>query len=356
MKILIDLERLRYPNTGIANVFRNIATGCDSHNANTYYFGPTKECSKYLPTEKIISYKKWHKFFDNFSNKFDIIHISHQGAVYFRKNYKKSIKILTLHDLNFLHENWSERKKKRVYNNINKSLRYVDYIVCISEFVRQDFLKNKHLFNLEKLKDVFVIHNGIEFPEQKKYDLGRFSFFENKKYILNIGVLFEKKNQKVLVEMLPYIDEDLVIVASEEKEPYATEVRDRIKELGVEHRVHFLEHISDEEKYALIQNCQAMCHATLAEGFGIPPIEAMVFGKPVFLSRFTALPEIGGEFAFYFDDFVPENMARIFKEKMEFYQLNREEWGDNLRKWASQFSRERMVKEYIDLYEKLGNK
>lgn len=26
-KILIDLERLRYPNTGLANVFKNLAKG-----------------------------------------------------------------------------------------------------------------------------------------------------------------------------------------------------------------------------------------------------------------------------------------------------------------------------------------
>ncbi|MDO4224627.1 MAG: glycosyltransferase family 1 protein, partial [Bergeyella zoohelcum] len=227
------------------------------------------------------------------------------------------------------------------------------YIVCISEFVRQDFLKNKHLFNLKKLKDIVVIHNGIELPEDKNYDLGRFSHFKNKKYILNIGVLFEKKNQKSLVEMLPYVEEDLVLLASGEKEPYASKVRERIIELGISDRVHFLKNISEEEKYALIQNCTAMCHPSTAEGFGIPPIEAMAFGKPVFLSKYTSLPEIGGDKAFYFDNFNAKEMANTFNQKMELYNEHKEQLSAEIKRWASQFDFRIMAKNYMDFYQKL---
>jgi hypothetical protein len=36
------------------------------------------------------------------------------------------------------------------------------------------------------------------------------------------------------------------------------------------------------------------------------PIEAMHFGKPVFLSNKTSLPEVGGKHAYYWDNFDPE--------------------------------------------------
>ena len=55
-----------------------------------------------------------------------------------------------------------------------------------------------------------------------------------------------------------------------------------------------------KKKNALLQHCQALCQPSLAEGFGIPPIEAMAFGRPVFLSKCTSLPEIGAEEAFLF--------------------------------------------------------
>ena len=115
-KILIDLERLRYPNSGIANVFRNLTIGLQHINSkyHFYYFGPKKELHKIDSSLSIIEYKKWHKFYDSFSSKFDIIHTSHQLSSYFHKRYKNSAKILTLHDLNFLYEDLNKKKKKKI--------------------------------------------------------------------------------------------------------------------------------------------------------------------------------------------------------------------------------------------------
>lgn len=352
-KILIDLERLRYPNTGLANVCRNLSKGIEHQNQNfeIQYFSSKKGAPNFIPKNKIIPYQKWHKFYENFSKNFNIIHITHQFSSYFSRNYSNTVKIVTLHDLNFLHEELCPKKSKKLLNKVRKNLKFVDYIVCISEFVKQDFLKNKHLFELKKLKEIIVIHNGIDFPEEKNYDLGQFNYLKNKKYILNIGVLFKKKNQLSLIEMLPYIDEDLVLVASSEKEPYATEVKNVIEKLNLKNRVHFLKNISEEEKYALIQHCEAMCHPSLAEGFGIPPIEAMSLGKPVFLSTYTSLPEIGGSSAFYFEDFVPKKMAEFFKEKMDFYRQNSENISKINQIWASEFSYQTMAKKYLNLYQ-----
>ena len=50
---------------------------------------------------------------------------------------------------------------------------------------------------------------------------------------------------------------------------------------------------------------------SLTEGFGLPPLEAMHFGKPVFLSRLTSLPEVGGEVAHYFDRFEGSEMRAV---------------------------------------------
>ena len=137
-------------------------------------------------------------------------------------------------------------------------MKYADYVVCISQFVKDDFEKNIALFRPKKLKKIEVIHNGIQLPEDRKYHLGKFAHLAAKKYLLNIGVLFDKKNQLKLVEMLPFLEQDLVLLASGEKESYATEVRKRIKELNLQNRIHILKNISEEEKYALIQNCEAM--------------------------------------------------------------------------------------------------
>ena len=46
--------------------------------------------------------------------------------------------------------------------------------------------------------------------------------------------------------------------------------------------------------------------ASLSEGFGLPGLEAQACGLPVVSSKKTALPEIYGEGAFYFN---PENVT-----------------------------------------------
>jgi glycosyltransferase involved in cell wall biosynthesis len=61
--------------------------------------------------------------------------------------------------------------------------------------------------------------------------------------------------------------------------------------------------LSEAQKAWLYANCSAFVFPSLAEGFGLPPIEAMHFGKPTFLSRLTSLPEVGGDAAHYFDSF-----------------------------------------------------
>lgn len=354
-KIIIDVERLRYPNSGLANVCKNLVKGLNNTVLpyEVTIYGP-EFTLKELNTKFVIKpWKSFHKIYSPFLVKYKIIHTTHQLSSYFRKKNKKSVKIITLHDLNFLHENLSEKKKNKILSRVNANLKNTDYVVCISQFVKDDVLRNASLLELKNVKEITVIHNGIVLPESRAYLFEKYAFLKDKKYILNIGVLIDKKNQLSLIEMLPFVQEDLVLLASGEKESYVACVRNRIKELGLEQRVHFLSNVSEEEKYAIIQHCEAMCHPSLAEGFGIPPIEAMAFGKPVFLSNLTSLPEIGGKHAFYFDSFETQEMVQTFKKGMELYAQNPELYGQKLKDWAKQFDFQAMAKKYLDLYTKI---
>jgi len=72
--------------------------------------------------------------------------------------------------------------------------------------------------------------------------------------------------------------------------------------------VHFLTDVSEAQKAWLLANCKAFLFPSLLEGFGLPPIEAMYFGKPVVVARRTSLPEVCGDRAVYWDQFEPKRM------------------------------------------------
>jgi glycogen synthase len=73
----------------------------------------------------------------------------------------------------------------------------------------------------------------------------------------------------------------------------------------------------------------------------------------VFLSKNTALPEIGGSEAYYFDSYSNESMNLTFKNGMNHFNKNIELNSNKNIIRANQFSWEKAANEYINLYNQL---
>ena len=143
----------------------------------------------------------------------------------------------------------------------------------------------------------------------------------DKPFLFSIGEFTERKNLHTLVEMLKQLDDLNLILAGNNNTAYTQDILiPTIEKNKLEDRVIITGKISDVDKQYYLQNCKGFVFPSLREGFGIPPIEAMRFGKPVFLSNNTSLPEIGGKLANYWDNYDPEYMAKIVKNGLtEFY-------------------------------------
>lgn len=83
--------------------------------------------------------------------------------------------------------------------------------------------------------------------------------------------------------------------------------------LGLEHRLVEFGALSDDLLAALYSSGAVLAHPSLAEGFGIPVIEAMACGLPVVTSDGGALPEVVGE-AGVVVPLAPPNFAARFGE------------------------------------------
>ncbi|MWB98432.1 glycosyltransferase [Agromyces seonyuensis] len=76
--------------------------------------------------------------------------------------------------------------------------------------------------------------------------------------------------------------------------------RRRLVALAPGARLVFHDGVSDAEYADLLTGATALVHASKAEGFGIPLVEAMRLGTPVVVSDIPIFREIGGEAASYF--------------------------------------------------------
>ena len=94
-------------------------------------------------------------------------------------------------------------------------------------------------------------------------------------------------------------------------------------------------------------------HPSLAEGFGAPVVESMQFGRPLFLSSLTSLPEIGGEAAFFFKNFEPEHMQHIFAQGMAQYEEQR--MAEKIIQRGKQFDWKVSAEKYLEVYQSLMN-
>ena len=171
-------------------------------------------------------------------------------------------------------------------------------------------------------KHIDVIYNGCNVY---RGEIRQPDSLPAKDFIFSVATVLPKKNFHVLPCLLKGTDLELVIAGN--KSDYVNVILEEARKYGVEERVKIVGPIEERVKHWYLKNCKAFVFPSIAEGFGLPVLEAMAYGKPVFLSRHTCLPEIGGDYAYYFNmDFDRELMQVEFKRGLEDY------YGDVSRK------------------------
>ena len=270
--------------------------------------------------------------------RYDLFHSVHQYAR-MTPPWTTRKRLLTIHDLNFLYEK-SESKKKKYYNRIRRRIAASDLVTFISSFVERDVRKNYDIrIPGEVIPNGVTNLTGIALHHEKE--------FNREGYLFHISGISPKKNVHLLVEMMRFLPGEKLIIAGNTKSAYAAGLRRRVEELGLEN-VEFAGNVDLATKALMYHNCKAFLFPSLCEGFGLPPVEAMCFGKPVFLSTLSSLPEVGGTAAYYWPSLEPEEMAGVVGRALT--APDEAHSPENIRKWASNFTWDKCAGRYLDLY------
>ncbi len=220
---------------------------------------------------------------------------------------------------------------------------------CIS--VISDYVKDElHSYGIARNLPVVEIPNGVRElendPRVKPSFVG-----ENDKFFFAIGQVCPRKNFESIVAMMREFPEYKLFICGVCDSRYARAFKSALADSPESDRIVMTGGISDEEKNWMYAHCEAFLMPSLMEGFGLPVVEAMRFGKPVFCANATSLPEVGDKYAYYWNDFAPEAMAKVVRDGLASFSYKTD--GVAEIEYSKKYSYQQFTRMYVELYRKI---
>ena len=257
--------------------------------------------------------------------------------------------ILTIHDLNFLHEAPHDEQfamAARKLADIQRKIDRAAVIVTDSLFVAQDVAR--HL--VVRDKPVHVVPLGV--PRPVPAATSRPGFLPPGPFLFTVGNCLAHKNFHVLLDLLEKLPGQRLVIGGKKATPYGDYLEREVAARRLGERVALPGEVSDADRQWLYENCEAFLFPSLTEGFGFPVLEAMLCGKPVFMSRRTSLPEIAGDHGYFFDAYDGAALAAAYWSGMGRYHSDPAA-AERAREHARSFSWQRMARGYAAVYASL---
>lgn len=345
LTVLVDLDRLKDLNTGLGQValFLGEEIGRCTDERFRFTLLVPKKFKGYFGANvgyEVVSLKR--RYFPSLCKKYDLWYTIHQDSAHFPSTQDTPY-ILTINDLNFLGEKSPAKAKIRL-KKLQKKVDRATAITVISKFT--EGVVREHL--QVGRTPVHVIYCGVKvktFEGVNKPD-----FVPEGELLFSVGVVQMKKNYHVLLGFMQQLPEKYkLIIAGNKSSDYAADLQRQINELGLQERVILPGIISEADKFWMYTHCQAVLFPSRFEGMGFPPVEAMRFGKPVFASTFSSIPEVSEDHAYYWENFEPEDMAAFFLEKMALFS-NDPALPEILKKFSLRYTWEANLKAYLGLF------
>ncbi len=232
--------------------------------------------------------------FDRLAGPADIYHFPN----FIRPPLRRGRSVVTIHDLSFIlyPHTTEERNLRYLRAYINDTVAWADAILADSETIANE-IRAQWPGSASKVVAVpLAAPEGFQRPPDDVVRRTREAHGLSRPYLLSVGTLEPRKNYAFLVEVferLGAFDGDLVIAGRPGWKWGETAAR--IAASPRAHQIRVIAAADDAELCALYAGAELLVCASLYEGFGFPPLEAMVCGTPVVVSEGGSLPEVCGD-------------------------------------------------------------
>lgn len=206
--------------------------------------------------------------------------------------------MVTIHDVLFeshpQYFKWSFRLRSRLL--MRYAAKHAEHVFTVSDYSKSEIAKR---YNIAQTK-ITVTQNAADprrfYPGNEGLELIIARGLTRQGYILSVGRLEPRKNHVTLIRAYAKLTENtLPLVIVGQRDFNYGGLFDEIKSLDLKHKVIIIEDANDNELPALYRHARLFVYPAFAEGFGMPPLEAMASGVPVISSNTTSIPEVVGD-------------------------------------------------------------
>lgn len=267
---------------------------------------------------------------------------------------KKTPYIITIHDLQALHypEYFSKSEYLWLKFAWKRCAKTSDKIITISNFVKKDIVEKLGI-DIDKISVIYNPITNIEKITEFKKIKEKYNITE-KGYYYTVSSLLPHKNLKTLLYVIKKLKDEnskvpkkLLIsgIGGKSKK----DIINIISRLGIEKEVTLTGFISNEERNSLYKNAKIFLFPSVFEGFGMPPIEAMMLNTPVITTKLTSIYEVTQGKAYYVED--PYNVNE-WVELIKYVSEKKNHKMGNFKEYELR----KITKEYLNLFKEVSNK
>ncbi|HSU44680.1 MAG TPA: glycosyltransferase family 1 protein [Casimicrobiaceae bacterium] len=225
--------------------------------------------------------------------------------------------VITVHDLSWLRypETHPAERVRWLERSMPSALARAAAILVDSDFIRHEVLAT---FGLDPAR-VHTVHLGVSSAfrlrgrDETRAVLSALDLVHGQ-YVLAVGTIEPRKNIGHALAAYARLPERLrrryPLVVAGARGWGAADLERELHALMARGEVRFLGHVPDEDLPVIYAGAGAFVFASIYEGFGLPPLEAMASGVPVLVADRGALPEVTADAAVRLDPEMPDDTSR----------------------------------------------